>query len=824
MRKWIIAASALLVLCIVAFVALLNLNALIRRNKDYLLAQAEQALDRKVSVDEAELTVFDGIGVRLTNFALADDPGYSSEDFVRAKDMQINVELWPLFRKEFQIKRIILHEPVIRLIRNVNGDFNFATLGKKEIEEKVRGEVKKEKKPPAAKDSTAALFVSLVDISSGDLHYRDLKDGADLRLQQIDLKLSDLDFDKPVSAELAAALFSAKQNLKVKARIGPFHPGGEVGQLALDGQVQADPLDLGKLLAAAPKIRSALPKDMELAGVFRVKELKFKGTAQKLAFKAELEGTDGVIRVGKSFHKGSGIPLALSTDGQYANNTVFVRHTELKLHTLALESKGEVRLGGDTELNLNFNSKPASLAGWEKIMPALAAYQLAGEVQVNATVRGRVGRGAAPQVLGTLSLVGASAKPPQFSNPIKDLNTKINFTGAKAEVKDTTLTLGRSRLRLAAVIEKFSPLTLSYKVSTPELWPADYQADLSDERKSDVIKNLTSEGQLAVQDGGVGFQGKLNSGQGTLYKIGYKNFEANLSVANRVATIRSLRVTALSGSAQGEGEYAFKKDAAPQFSFASKMQGVDLKELYTVLSPKAERDIRGKLNGEMKISGSGQKWEELKQSLRGQGEAEVVQGALLNFNLADGAMSGMAGMPGLGNMINPRLRKKYPETFQAKDTEFKEMKAVFDLADGRINVKNLRIAAADYSTQGNGWVDLERKINFRSTLLFSQRLSADIGDSAREMKFLLNPQNQIEIPFTVSGKLPNVKPKPDMNSLGRMVQKGFMRRGTEDVQRRNPDSAEPASPDEAAPADSKKRKRGSTEDAIRKGLEGLFKR
>jgi hypothetical protein len=92
------------------------------------------------------------------------------------------------------------------------------------------------------------------------------------------------------------------------------------------------------------------------------------------------------------------------------------------------------------------------------------------------------------------------------------------------------------------------------------------------------------------------------------------------------------------------------------------------------------------------------------------------------------------------------------------------------------------------------------------------------------MKYLFNTQNQIEIPFTISGRLPNVKPKPDMNLLGRMVQKGFLRRGTEDVQRRNPDSAEPASPDEPAPADSKKRKRGSTEDAIRKGLEGFFKR
>ena len=823
MRKWMIAAGALLLLCIVALVAVLNLNALINRNKEYLLGQAEQALGRKVSVGAAELTIFDGIGVRLLDFALADDPDYAAEDFVRAKDVQINVELWPLFRKEFQIKRMILHDPVIRLIRNVNGEFNFATLGKKEKEGKVRGEVKKEKKPPAAKDSAAALFVSLVDISDGDLRYRDLKDGADLRLQQVDLKLSDLDFDKPVSAELAAALFSTKQNLSVKARIGPFHSGGEMSQLPLDGQVQVDPLDFGKLKTALPKVRSFLPKEMDLAGVFRIKELKFKGTMQKLVFKGELEGGDGVVRFGKSFHKAAGIPLAVSSDGQYANNTVFLRHTELKLHTLTLESKGEVRLGGDPELDLNFNSKPVSLAGWEKILPNVGAYQLAGEMQINATVRGRVGSGPAPQVQGTMSLVGVSARPPQFAQPIKDLNTKINFTGAKAEVKDTTLTLGRSRIHLAAVIEKFSPLTLSYKVSTPELWPVDYQADLSEERRSDVIKNLTSEGQLAMQDGSVAFQGKLRSGQGTLYKIGYKNLEADLSVASRVATIRSFRATALSGSVQGEGEYAFK-DPSPQFSFASKMQGVDLKELYAALSPKAERDIRGKLNGEMKISGSGQKWEELKQSLRGQGEAEVVQGALLNFNLVDGAMSGIAGMPGLGNMINPRLRKKYPETFEAKDTEFKEMKAVFDLTDGRINVKNLRIAAADYSSQGNGWVDLERKINFRSTLALSQRLSADLGDATREVKFLFNSQSQIEIPFTVSGRLPNVKPKPDMNLLGRMVQKGFLRRGAEELQRKNFDSADPAAPDEPSSPDSKRRKRGSTEDAIRKGLEGLFKR
>ena len=823
MRKWMIPAAVLLLLCIAAIVAVLNLNSLVRRNKDYLLAQAEQSLGRKVSVGDAELTIFDGIGVRLMDFTLADDPAYSAEDFVRAKDVQINVRLWPLFKNEFQIKKVILHGPVIHVIRNQHGEYNFATIGKKEKEEKIRDQAKREKSPPAAKEAGAALFVSVVNISGGDLRYRDLKDGSDLRLEQIDLKADVVDFSRPVNVELAAALFTATQNLKVKARIGPLGPGGDIGRLSLDGQIHAESIDAARLKAALPGVRGALPKDLDLAGIFSVKELQLKGTTQKLAFKGEIEGTDGTIRAGKSFNKAAGIPFAVATDGRYANNTVFLRHMELRLHNLAMESKGEIRLGGNPELNLNVTSKPASLDGWDKLIPALASYQLSGEMQINATVRGRVGQGVAPTLQGNMNLAGVSAKPPQLPHPIKDVNAKVNFTDGKAEVKNATFNLGRSRIRLNAAIEKFSPLTLSYKISTPEIWPADFQANLSDDRKAEVIKNLTSEGQLAVRDGGIEFQGKLLSDQGTLYKIAYKNLDTSLSVANQVATIRNLRVTAMSGAIQGDGEYAFK-DPAPQFSFVSKMQGVDLKELYGALSPKAEKDIRGRLNGEMKISGSGKKWDELKQSLRGQGEAEVVQGALLNFNLADGAMSGIAGMPGLGNMINPRLRKKYPETFEAKDTEFKEMQAQFDLADGRVNVKNLHIAATDYSTQGSGWVELERKVNFRATLAFSQRLSADIGDSAREMKFLFNTQNQIEIPFTISGKLPKVKPRPDMNLLGRMVQKGFLRRGPESVQRPNAEPTQPASPDESAPTDSKKRKRRSTEDAIRKGLEGFFKR
>ncbi len=830
MRKWLIVAGALVAVTIaVGFLLLLNVNSLIARNKSYLIAQAESALGRKIGVGEVEATLWTGIGARLSDFTMSEDPAYGAGEFVRARDAQINLKFWPLLRKEVQIKRVILHEPVIQIIRGADGKFNFSTIGKSgaEKEEKEKKEAPaREKKETAPKEpAPPGWLVSLVDISDGEIHYVDRKDGAALRARKIDLKIEDFDWQRPFSVELAAALFSDQPNLKLQSRIGPLGSGGDFTRTPLSGAITVDPFDATRFNAAAPRWKNALGKNLEWSGVFRVKDLKFTGTLKDLALNGKIEGTEGALRYGKTFNKPPGVRFALDADARYGSDKLTLRQSRLALHTLDVAASGAVQFGDVPVLNLSIDSKPASLEGWDRIVPALARYQLAGTVEVEAKVRGRAGKGAAPEVQGVLNLRKASARPPDFPKPIENLDTKINFTGQRADIRDMSLTLGRSRIQLAAAVEKFAPLSLTYKMSTAELWPADYTASLGEERKADVIRNLKSEGRFTLAGGNMTCEGKLNSADGTLYNVPYKNLDAALALADKVVHIQSLRVNTLSGALQADGEYSFK-EATPQFSLNSKAQGIDVKDLYTALDAKAERDIRGRMNATMKLSGSGKNWEEIKPALRGQGEAEVLQGALLNFNIADGALTGITGIPGLTNAISPSLRQKYPETFAAKDTEFKELKANFDIADGRINVKNLRMAAADFLVQGEGWADFTRRIDFRSTLSFSQRLSADLAQSAREMKYLLNSQGQLEMPFTIKGRLPNVKPKPDTRYLGQLVQRGFLRKGSEDLPNRflggGKNSDEPAN--ETAKDGEKKKKRNSTEEMIRRGLEGLFKR
>ena len=168
--------------------------------------------------------------------------------------------------------------------------------------------------------------------------------------------------------------------------------------------------------------------------------------------------------------------MIISADAQIRKRLASLGQTKAKLSTMELAGNGDISLGDVTVLDLSLASNRFSLDGWEKIIPLLEDYRLSGNLEVQkTTVQGKLGKGAMPQIQGTLALSGVSAKPPQFPKPIKDLDTRIDFTGQRATLKDTTLSLGNSRIRLAAEIDRFSPLTFTYKLSTPEIWPADFK-------------------------------------------------------------------------------------------------------------------------------------------------------------------------------------------------------------------------------------------------------------------------------------------------------------------------------------------------------------
>jgi len=292
MRKRIIGA-VLLALSGLLILVVLNVNFLVRRNKGFLIGQVEQALGRTITVDKIEVTL-SPVGARLVNFAVADDPAFSADAFLRAKDLQVNLRLLPLLIGQFRLKKMVLESPLITIVRDARGRYNFASNARNEKSDRDSAD---NSKNASAKEQDSKLFmVASLNVTDGTLRYRDLKNGGELTATQINLKVNDFEWDEPFDIQLEAAVMAAKQNLKFKIRIGPIAGNRDYRDVPFDGDIHADALDLGKVNTALPQFRKALPKALQFDGVYTIKDLKFKGTLNNLSLKGAVTGTDASFR------------------------------------------------------------------------------------------------------------------------------------------------------------------------------------------------------------------------------------------------------------------------------------------------------------------------------------------------------------------------------------------------------------------------------------------------------------------------------------------------------------------------------------------------
>jgi uncharacterized protein involved in outer membrane biogenesis len=612
-----------------------------------------------------------------------------------------------LLRRELEIRNMVLHKPVINVIRDKSGRFNFSTIGgEKEQKEKAAKEKEKER---AEKGAAPPLQVSLVDVDGGEVRYVDAAEGIDFRATDLDFKIKDINFTRPIDFELkAAVLGAAKQNFKIKGHVGPLGAKADFDNLPIEGDVELETISLSDLEKTLPGITRKLPKGLALAG----------------------------------------------------------------------------------------------------------------KVGAKSRISGRIAKGVLPEVSGTLNLSGVSARVPSLAQPVTDVNAKVNFTGKTAELPESAFKIGGSQVRLAAKVTSFSPVNLSYRLSSPELNLADIKGPAKDRKKPEVLKDLKGEGTLVAKDGAITSRGNFTSGAGTLNDGDYKNLQTTVALADKVANVDTLSMDAFNGNLKAKARYDMR-EATPRFAATANVRAMDLTQLSQAFAPNSKQNVRGAIDMDLDITGAGKEWNDIQQSLKGNAKAEVKNGALLDVNLAEAVMG---NVPGGVEIVPSDIRKKYPAIFSAKDTEFKQMKGSAVIADGRARTDDLLVSAAEFETQGKGWFAFDRKVDFKALLTFSQQLSQDIIGKAKEAKGFANDQGQIEMPFTLSGKLPGARPKPDMNYVAKAMQKSFLEGNFGSFGgKKSKKSSDATTSDGTTASDSgTKKKKNATKDDVIKGLQGLF--
>ena len=115
----------ILILVVAVFAATFNVN----QYRATIQSQLEKHLNRTVLLGDMHLGIFPPL-LQIKDLAIAEDSILNNaKPFVETREVDVSVKLLPLLRKSVQISSITLQRPSIELVKDMQGRWNFSTIG-----------------------------------------------------------------------------------------------------------------------------------------------------------------------------------------------------------------------------------------------------------------------------------------------------------------------------------------------------------------------------------------------------------------------------------------------------------------------------------------------------------------------------------------------------------------------------------------------------------------------------------------------------------------------------------------------------------------------
>jgi AsmA protein len=189
--KWIIIIVVAVILLLLILPFLIPVNSF----RPTIEQKASQALGRQVQLGNLSLSILGG-SLGVDNLSISDDPKFSSNPFITAKEVKVGVELMPLiFSKQVNVTEITVVHPQVVLLKDPSGKWNFSSIGQSA-----------NSTPASSQSSSSGQAVSVAKLSvtmkiDGKVGPEDTKDAAqtpqDVKLTINGLNLASTGFLDP---------------------------------------------------------------------------------------------------------------------------------------------------------------------------------------------------------------------------------------------------------------------------------------------------------------------------------------------------------------------------------------------------------------------------------------------------------------------------------------------------------------------------------------------------------------------------------------------------------------------------------------------------
>lgn len=247
-RKFLIIAGVVLLILVLLGVIVVPRLVDVNRYRPQVAALLESQTGKPVRIGHLGLTLFPHLAIQVDNFAMGNPKGFPRGDFFKSQRIYALLQARPLWHRKIVIQSLIVEGPVIHLLSNAAGRWNF------------------ENPPAPAGGKTTALAgggpgfslgtISRVNIDSGQVTIANLLPsgamgptyfagkGLSCRFQDVNLNALTAP-DSPSARPGSGGIIPARNNPSPPVAHGSFHADslrfGNIETTGLDSRIQVFP-------------------------------------------------------------------------------------------------------------------------------------------------------------------------------------------------------------------------------------------------------------------------------------------------------------------------------------------------------------------------------------------------------------------------------------------------------------------------------------------------------------------------------------------------------------------------------------------------------
>lgn len=424
-RTWMILAAAVALLLIGFFVVQHLLDADTYRGR--IEAALSDSLGRPVQLGHLSFSLFSGSLV-ASSPSIADDPAFSNQPFLTAKEILIGVETGALlFHRELHITGFTIDQPKIILLRAENGTWNYSSLGGAD-----------KRKAPTADTSNLIpnLTVNRMDIKDGTLTVGTLPaQGQPHVYSDLNVSAQNFSFASAFPFTVSGKLPS-DGSLQISGNAGPINQH-DASLTPLTAQVSLKHADLVAAGFVEPAQGIAGIADLDTKIVSNGQAAQADGKLHLTQLKLAKDGSPSSQPVDVQF--------SINQDLQSLSGKIASANLQIGNATLAITGTYQTR-GNTTTTQVNANGQNMPIDQLVAFLPSLGI-----QLPSGSRLQG-----------GTLSLtldVSGPVTAPVISGPVRIANTQLagfdlgkklssiqSLTGAKTG-SNTTIQVLSTNLR-----------------------------------------------------------------------------------------------------------------------------------------------------------------------------------------------------------------------------------------------------------------------------------------------------------------------------------------------------------------------------------------